>query len=280
MCFDRAVSRLGSRGRAAVVGLVAGSLAAVSGCSVFGGGPSAQDAAGRLAKALGSGDLGAVRFQGGGAAARRAFTDEAGDLAKASRTVKVVSVTTKGSTADARLSYSWRLAGVPKPWTYRTTARFRKTDSAWVTQRAPTLVHPDLRRGEHLSVSHRFGKRADILGAHGAHLVTERPVMRFGIDKAQLPASRDQRAARALAAALGVDATSYAKRVKAAGPKAFVEALVLRVADARPLLARGVDQRPGVGVVRDEMPLAPTREFARALLGTVGPVSAVIVKAS
>jgi len=280
MCFDRVVSRLGSRGRVAVVGLVAGSLAAVSGCSVFGGGPSAQDAAGRLAKALTSGKLGSVRFQGGAASAARAFTEEAGDLATAPRSVKVVSVTTRRSTANARLSYTWRPAGASKSWTYRTTARFQKTGSAWAARWAPTLVHPDLRRGEHLSVSHRFAKRADILGAHGVHLVTDRPVVRFGIDKAKLPASRDQSAARALASTLKVDPTSYAKRVKAAGPKAFVEAIVLRVADAKPLLARGVGDRRGVDVIRDEMPLAPTREFARALLGAVGPVSAEIVKGS
>ena len=36
----------------------------------------------------------------------------------------------------------------------------------------------------------------------------------------------------------------------------------------------------GLGVVRDTLPLAPTREFARPLLGTVGPVTEEIVKKS
>ena len=274
------MSRLQSSGRVAVTGTLVAGLVAVGGCNVLGGGPSADDAAGRLAKALSSGHLGTVRFQGGTSTAQHDFTDLVGGLAAAPRTVKVDSVTTQGSTATARLSYTWRLAGASKPWTYRTTARFHRTSSAWTPVWGPTLVHPQLRRGGHLTLSHQFGGRADILGAHGVHLVTDRPVVRFGIDKAKLPASREQSTARGLAQTLDVDATSYAKRVEAAGPKAFVEALVLRVADARPLLARGVGDRPGVDVIRGEMPLGPTREFARALLGTVGPVSAEIVKAS
>jgi cell division protein FtsI/penicillin-binding protein 2 len=69
------------------------------------------------------------------------------------------------------------------------------------------------------------------------------------------------------------------KRVEAAGEKAFVEAIVLRKADATRALAAASDLE-GVGVLRDTLPLAPTREFARPILGSVGPVTAEIIKES
>ena len=77
-----------------------------------------------------------------------------------------------------------------------------------------------------------------------------------------------------------MDPKAFAARVRAAGDKAFVEAVVLR-GGRRPGGAAG-RRRPGPrrGVVRDTLPLAPTREFARPILGTVGPVTAEIVKKS
>ena len=66
-----------------------------------------------------------------------------------------------------------------------------------------------------------------------------------------------------------------------AGAKAFVEAIVLRAGSPEAEAAiRAAGDVTGVGVVRDTLPLAPTREFARPVLGTVGPVTEEIVKES
>jgi cell division protein FtsI/penicillin-binding protein 2 len=73
---------------------------------------------------------------------------------------------------------------------------------------------------------------------------------------------------------------AYVARVEKAGDKAFVEAIVLRGADAQAALKKGAGDIKGVGVVRDTLPLAPTRDFARPVLGTVGPVTADVVKKS
>jgi cell division protein FtsI/penicillin-binding protein 2 len=67
--------------------------------------------------------------------------------------------------------------------------------------------------------------------------------------------------------------------VRAAGEKAFVEAIVLRREDGRAARA-GLDGIDGAVAVPDTLPLAPTREFARPILGTVGAVTAEIVKES
>ncbi len=154
------------------------------------------------------------------------------------------------------------------------------SNDGWSVAFTPALVHPDLKQGERLVRSTTFADRADILGARGTTLVTERPVFRFGIDKTSIAASKVVPAARTLARRLDIDVATYVKQVKAAGPKAFVEALVLRPSDARRYRQDGTDSLPGVGVVADTMPLAPNRDFARAMLGIVGPVNAEVVKAS
>ena len=107
----------------------------------------------------------------------------------------------------------------------------------------------------------------------------DRPVIRFGVDKAQVDEAGQADAARRVAAVVDVDAPSLVDRVKAAGDQAFVEAIVLRKEEAGAALA-AVDDIEGAGVVEDTLPLAPTREFARPVLGTVGPVTAEIVKES
>ena len=68
--------------------------------------------------------------------------------------------------------------------------------------------------------------------------------------------------------------------MRAAGDKAFVEAIVLRLPDLTPAIGRGLQAIPGALGIDDTLPLAPTREFARPILGTVGAVTAEIVDQS
>jgi Penicillin binding protein transpeptidase domain/Penicillin-binding Protein dimerisation domain len=79
--------------------------------------------------------------------------------------------------------------------------------------------------------------------------------------------------AEGLARVLDVDAGPLLRQLRGGGPEQFVEALVLRDEDyaaLRPSLA----SVPDVTTVETTAPLAPTREFARALLGAVAPVTA------
>jgi cell division protein FtsI/penicillin-binding protein 2 len=268
----------------ALLGAALAGLLTVTSCSLVGGGPSAEDEAKDLAAALDAGTLKDLSFSGGTPAQAQALWKRTvAGLGSGHPRVTVGKVTEgkDGRPATARLTYRWDLAGTTKPWTYVTTATLvQGSDDAWKVKLAPTLVHPALKTGERLVRSSTLADRGDILGAGGTALVTERPVMRFGIDKTTIAAARQPAAARALATKLGIDAKGYVARVRAAGPKAFVEALVLRTADARAVLRQGAGTIPGVGVVGGTLPLAPTREFARPVLGTVGPVTAEIVKKS
>ncbi len=273
-----------TRPGAALLGPALAVLLAGTGCSVFAGGPSAEDAADELAAALSAGDVGSLTFTSDAAAQvqrdhQRTLSGLAADRPRVR--VEQVGEGGDGAPSTARLAWSWQLPGSTEPWTYRTVARLERAgDDTWGVRPEPSLLHPALRDGERLVRSTLVADRGDILGAGGARLVTERPVLRFGIDKTTIGAGRQAAAARTLATRLDIDARDYVARVRSAGPEAFVEALVLRPADARAALRRGAGDVPGVGVVRDTMPLAPTREFARPVLGTVGPVTAEIVAAS
>ena len=56
-------------------------------------------------------------------------------------------------------------------------------------------------------------------------------------------------------------------------PENFVPAITLRTEDYQPIREE-LENIPGVEVGTRELPLAPTKEFARALLGTVMPATA------
>lgn len=259
-----------------------------AGCSLIGGGRSAKDEATSLARALSAGRLTGLSYAGGTAAQAQAMWRSTVAGLGSSRARVVVRDVTEGASgrpSTARLAWTWTLAGTSRTWRYLSTATVEPApgkagDDGWRVRLAPTLLHPDLTTGDRLSLTDTLAPRAEIRGAGGATLVTDRPVQRIGIDKTRVGASRQAASARALARALGIDAPSYAARVKAAGAQAFVEALVVRQADAAQVLGAGVRGIAGLSVVRDTLPLAPTRDFARAVLGTVGPVTAELVKKS
>ncbi|WP_236553757.1 penicillin-binding transpeptidase domain-containing protein [Nocardioides sp. AX2bis] len=185
-------------------------------------------------------------------------------------------------TAAATLDWSWDVAG--KPWTYTTTVPMRlpETDDAgsgtWELQWSRTVVEPSLREATTLALTPVAARRGEVLGGDGEALVTDRLVTRVGIDRTQVPAARAAASARALAALVDVAPGPYAERVEEAGDAAFVEALVLRTEDVPPPVGPGVAEIDGARLISDRLPLAPTREFAAPILGTVGEVTAEMVE--
>src|SRR5690606_38104205 len=71
-----------------------------------------------------------------------------------------------------------------------------------------------------------------------------------------------------------------AQRVMAAGEKAWVEAIVLRDDATREVTDAEIKDIPGANFHNDELPLAPTRSFARPLLGSVGKATAENIEKS
>ncbi|MFP5334120.1 MAG: penicillin-binding transpeptidase domain-containing protein [Actinomycetes bacterium] len=204
-----------------------------------------------------------------------------GDLGvEPSVSVEGVTEDDSGDRATARLVWSWPLQDGDVKWRHSgtlTLVRGEGEDARWQVRADPSML--DLRGGERLDLRRELPPRAPILGADDTEIVVDRPVLRFGIDKTRVPRARQAQAARALARIVGVDAAGLVERVRAAGERAFVEAIVLRREEAG-ASRRAIADLEGAVALADTLPLAPTREFARPLLGIVGQVTAEVVEES
>jgi cell division protein FtsI/penicillin-binding protein 2 len=242
------------------------------------GGPDPDEAAAALATALGSGDFQAVTFTNATTdEAKRSYSKIVEGMGEAEPAVEVAGVEDSGDTATVQLAWSWPLDG--HRWAYRAEGSLRKVDDQWQAVWKPTLVESSLKDDEVLDSGQVVADRGHILGAGGQTLVADRPVERIGIDRTQVKAARAGESARQLAQLVGVEAAPYVKQVEAAGEEAFIEAIVFRRDDVPPEVdPQHLAAIPGAITVSDTLPLAPTREFAAPILGTVGEVTAEMIE--
>ncbi|WP_426593665.1 penicillin-binding transpeptidase domain-containing protein [Cellulomonas sp. McL0617] len=268
---------------------VAGAFAAVVGVTLLAActsdppGPEAASKA--LAAALASGKFGSAPLASTDAStAATQWAAAYKGLDPWTPTVAVESSTVDPKAKDsatAVLKFTWDVDASDKDWTYQTRAKLtRGKDDTWRAAWSPALLAPDLAAAEVLQVKRTPADRAGVLGAGGTPIVEPRPVNRVGVDKTHVTDPAQQAAsAQALATAVGIDPVAYAAKVAAAGPKAFVEAIVLRDGDPSYDLA-ALRAIAGVRAIADSLPLAPSRSFARPILGTVGDATAEIVQQS
>ncbi|GGG45375.1 cell division protein FtsI [Kocuria dechangensis] len=252
-------------------------LLVATGCAALGM-DDGRETAEAVAAGLAAGQVEEVRFSNVTSTAAQEeldrVTEHAGGLSPAVE-VSAVEATEAEDRREASLSWTWDLPGVDQDWEYSSTLPLvRGEDGEWAPEWAPGVVEPSLEEGEGLRVLPVAADRGDILGAGGEVLVTERPIRRVGIDKAELGDADPAAAARRLAEVLEIDPDAYATAVEQGGPEAFVEAVPLREEDFRDLDAAQVQAVPGLLVVEDELPLAPSRGFAPDLLGSVSEATA------
>jgi cell division protein FtsI/penicillin-binding protein 2 len=213
------------------------------------------------------------------AAAKRTAVYAGLDPLSPSVTAGKATVADDGKSATVPLELTWDVDDADQDWTYTTTAHLVLVEEQWQVQWSSFLLGPDLREAETLGFERVAAPRAGVLGAGGVPIVEPRPVQRLGLDKTHVDAAAQDAAARDIASALGIDPEAFATSVAAAGPKAFVEGLVVRTENP-PLDVAAFTALPGATAVADTLPLAPTRQFARAVLGTAGPATAEIIEAS
>jgi cell division protein FtsI/penicillin-binding protein 2 len=253
-----------------------------SACSALGGDDTdpAADLADDLAAALSEHSLGEVPLSA--ETQRAAFAELVAPLDEVPVAVDVVDVLAveEEGRAEATLAWRWDVSDTAA-WEYETTVGLTQggDGSTWSVAWSPDDLAPGLAEGETVGLRTLAPQRGDIIGDGGEVLVTERPVLRYGLDKTKVEGPQIARSARRIARVLDVDAAAYAERAEAMGAQAFVEALVLREDDALEVLP-AFRRVPGALAVRDTLPLAPTREFAAALLGRVGPATAEVVEES
>ncbi|HEX2895283.1 MAG TPA: penicillin-binding transpeptidase domain-containing protein [Marmoricola sp.] len=263
-------------GHAVSAGLLALVLVAVlGGCGFFDKGADARKEADALASGLTKGDVSKVVFTDPQARQQYAALHQA--LPYPAK-VTVDQVTRSGGKADARLNWSVDLGG--QTWKHQTHATLLDQSGKWRVDWKPSIVEKSLAANETLQVSRVNAQRGSILGRDDQPIVVPRPVIRFGIDRSQVPAAAAPDSARRLATLVGIAPDPYVAQVTKAGPKAFVQAIAMRH-DAVPNALLGKIQAiPGARGISDHLPLAPTKEFAAAILGTVGPATKEIIDKS
>ena len=182
---------------------------------------------------------------------------------------------------SATLAVTWTF-DAERSWTYNTEVELVEDETPagtkrWLVDWKPAVVQDRLVDGDEFKIVRLPATRGEILGLDGKPLVGLRPIVQVGIH----PSATTDRtsAAQQVAALVGVDSAALTARVKAAGPEDFVSAITLRQESFADVEA-ALDAIPGVEFQRGEIPLAPTRDFARALLGSVGPATAEIAGSS
>jgi len=177
---------------------------------------------------------------------------------------------TDGRSTRARVRVRWTIPrfGI---FEYEVRIAASATGQAWRVRWGEKLVHPELDADTRLGTTADWPRRAPILDRWGRPLITERPDVDIAaeVDKARDPGQT----AAALAELLDIDAAALERRIAASPQGRLIPVVTLRRADFERLEER-LTQIPGVSLNRTTTPLAPTRSFGRAVLGTVGPATA------
>lgn len=260
--------------------------------------PSPQDAATALATAISSGDFSAVPLTASAGQVPGQLEDALAGLEdhEATATVDAAEVDDEDQDrATARLTTAWDLDGAD--WSYSTQAQLVWDGEAqqWLVDLRPDDVVAGLATGGTVSVSSAPAERGAILDTAGEELMMERDVAVLGLDKSRLQAEDaasdtepdvEARAAAlaesaaAVAEVAGVDVEAFVARAEAAGDSAFVQAITVRNNGDTEIPSDRLAEIPGGRVLEDTAVLAPTRSFARDVLGTYGEPDADQIEAS
>lgn len=173
---------------------------------------------------------------------------------------------------DEQATVTVRLAGTA-PWSYDTTISSRLQHRTWLVEWTAATFHPDLSPVTTFRRQRSLPPRAPLLDRNGVALTPERTIVRIGVVPRQVRKATYAR----LADLLSIDAVSLRDRVTAALPNWFVSVIDLRREDYQPLRSQ-LQQVPGIVVDAARRALAPSAEWGRAVLGTVGPATTGALK--
>lgn len=268
----RAVSRRSTR--VVVVGLLVAAIAGIGVLALLTIDPWAEkpaERAERFAKAWSDGDdAAAAAMTTDAGTAEAALTASRKGLDGATLVAQVEQVDEDGDRATARLRLEW---DVPEIGAFGTTTSvgLERGDDGWQVRWAPTAIHPKLTADTRLGTTVTAPKRGDIVDRERRQLVAERSVMDVAVkvsavDDAQATATR-------LGALVGVDPGRLATRIEDAPDGRFLPVITLREGEYR-RIEDELRAVPGVSLNGRTAPLAPTKGFARAVLGSVGPATA------
>ena len=233
-----------------------------------------------FAQAWTKGDLTAVPYLGGlsGADVQSAYKTIVAQLqaVSVSVTAQPTQPTSDASIFSSTLNVTWHLPG-DQTWSYPSTVDVNNVAGSWQLAWKPSVVQSSLAAGDTLQYTRLAPTRATILDGAGQPIIEARPVVDIGLEAGKVldPATT----ATEMSHILGVDAQSLTTRIKGSTSDEFVDVITLREPDYEKVAAQ-LAPIPGL-VLRDlNEQLSPSHDFARSLVGTVGPVTKEIVDAS
>ncbi len=257
---------------AAALAVVAISLVTLG---VFGEDP--DEAAARYAQAWSRGDdRAAARETDRPDEALEALAGSRRGLDGARVRAEVEDVSEDGDRADALLRVSWRVPRIGE-FAYDTRVPLVEADDGWQIEWRAANVHPRLDDKTRLGTMTVGPPRASILDRDGRPLMSNRPVVDVAVRTDRVEDAGET--AAALAELVDVDADRLERTIRDAGEGRFVPVITLRQSEFRADAER-IKAIPGVSTSGKVAPLAPSRAFARALLGVVGPATAEQVERS
>jgi cell division protein FtsI/penicillin-binding protein 2 len=202
------------------------------------------------------------------------LTALAGDLKPTSAKLTAADPVVTDATATSAVTVDWTVsAGVV--WNYQTTVKLAKNGKAWNVVWTPQTVHPKLQAGDKLAETTLPASRGQILDGSGAPIITARQTVDVGVvpkditNQAALIAALD---AAFKSVSVDVDLSGLPAQIAAAKPDQFVEVVTLR-REVYQQIRDKIHELPGTQFNEGTLQLAPTRTFARALLGSVDEVT-------
>jgi cell division protein FtsI/penicillin-binding protein 2 len=250
--------------------LGAAAVALAAGCGSSGTPPAAPVSRAFLADLAAHRDHAAAGMTDAPRAAARTLAELERTVAIGNGSFRVVQVDQHGSLATAGYVGRVPVSGLGT-WRFHNRLSMRNVHGRWLIHWGSAVVIPGMRAADRLVEVRSLPQRASILDRSGRPLFVPTPVVTIGV----VPKLLGQRARtlRALDSAAGLDPARVRALVTAAAPEEFVPLITLRRADYQRIRAR-VHPLPGVHFLTGTQPLAPTRGFARPLLGFVGPATA------
>lgn len=238
----------------------------------------AQDALAQFVAALQAGDVSAINFAG---AAPGTVPTELADITDGLKPYTLVATTQPAVMADdaaaqAPIQLTYSFSG-QLAWTTSSQVALLKTDGQWQVRWAPSILEPTLGSGDTLSRAKVPGTRGSITGRGGAVLVGETAVVHIGIRPSRvqdLPTLT-----KTLQQVLGIDPADLTTRVQKAKPDDFVDVATVPKAQYETIRPK-VFPLPGTVFDETTQPQALDDNFARALLGRSGEVTADIIQAN
>jgi len=214
-----------------------------------------------------------------GTDAQRLLTGVEGDLEARhpKLTVKGKPVS-KNDDASAVVTVAWPIAD-NVTWTYDTTVNLHRTKDQWKVIFTLKTINPDLEANDKLTVKSVAAPRADMLDGAGQPMVTTRPVVTIGLvprSITDIPAVQKSLTDALASVGTTVNLADLPQRLGAVKSDQFVEIITLRQ-EVFDKIAGKINAIVGTVTRKSNQSLAPSAQFARALLGSTGQVTKEIM---